>query len=147
VVDQKTFGGVFGTLQSGYLLQLSAWQLQSEAETNVVADEVAPKKSKQARVVGQVWALGRTQPAQTASARASAKERMWGYQGPSSTGFTPSTGRSDQEATTGICRRTFALRKAEGPNIRIGMATVASLSESFCQGENPLHLCAPGQRL
>lgn len=73
---QEALGRVFEALQAGYLLQLSAGQFQSEAEaeTNVVTDEVESMKSKQARVVGRVWAPGRGRPLWTASARASAKE-------------------------------------------------------------------------
>jgi hypothetical protein len=76
MMDQKALSQVFEALQAGYLLQLSAGQFQSEAEaeTNVVTDEVEAMESKQARVVGRVWAPGRAQPVWTASARASAKE-------------------------------------------------------------------------
>jgi hypothetical protein len=76
MMDQKALSQVFEALQAGYLLQLSAEQFQSEAEaeTNVVTDEVEAMESKQARVVGRVWAPGRGQPVWTASALASAKE-------------------------------------------------------------------------
>ncbi|MFB6229667.1 MAG: hypothetical protein ABEL04_00800 [Salinibacter sp.] len=76
MMDQEALGQVFEALGAGYLIQLSAGQFQSEAEaeTNVVTDEVEAMKSKQARVVGRVWAPGRAQPVWTASARASAKE-------------------------------------------------------------------------
>jgi hypothetical protein len=76
MMDQEALGQVFEALQAGYLLQLSAGRFQSEteAETNVVTDEVEPMESKQARVVGRVWAPEKVQPVWTASARTSAKE-------------------------------------------------------------------------
>lgn len=51
-MDQKAFGRIFEVLQTGYLLQFSAGQLQSEAqaEPNAFTDEVEAMKSKQARV-------------------------------------------------------------------------------------------------
>lgn len=76
MMDQEALSQVFEALQAGYLIQLSAGQFQSEAEakTNVVTDEVEAMESRQARVVGRVWAPESARLVWTASARAAAEE-------------------------------------------------------------------------